>query len=76
MKIESLKDLQAIVALCRKQGVAAIEIDGVKLTLGDEPTKRTYRKTAQLTEEAQPSAPTQEDLLFWSSRQNEINKAS
>jgi hypothetical protein len=39
MKINNIKDLQKIIALCRKSGVEAIEIDNVKLNLGPEPRK-------------------------------------
>lgn len=37
MKIESLKDLQKIIQLCRKLGVEAIEIGGLKMNLGPTP---------------------------------------
>lgn len=38
MKIENLKDLKALIKLCRLTGVEAIEIDGIKMNLGTEPT--------------------------------------
>ena len=37
MKINSIKDLQKVLKLCRQTGVTTIEIDGVKLTLGPQP---------------------------------------
>lgn len=33
MKIENLKDLQKVIALCRKTGVLAIKIDSIELQL-------------------------------------------
>ena len=36
MKIESLKDLDKLMTLCRKRGVNAIEIDNIKFNLGPE----------------------------------------
>jgi hypothetical protein len=34
LKINSLGELKRLIALCRKTGVTAIEIDGIKLQLG------------------------------------------
>lgn len=31
MKVENLKDLKALIALCQKSGVAAITIDGIQM---------------------------------------------
>jgi hypothetical protein len=31
--IDNLKELRAVIALCRKQGVTAIEIDGIKMSI-------------------------------------------
>lgn len=39
MKIESLKELQKVIALCRKTGVQSIKVDGIELILGAEPRK-------------------------------------
>lgn len=41
MKIQSIKDLKQIIALCRKNGVSSIEIDGIKLSLSPIPGKGT-----------------------------------
>lgn len=38
MKIQDLKDLKALIKLCRQTGVEAIELDGVKMNLGPTPT--------------------------------------
>ena len=42
MKIENLKELQKVISLCRRLGVEAMEVDGVKFNLGSE--SRTIRK--------------------------------
>lgn len=41
MTISSLKDLQKLIALCRKTGVDAIEVDNIKMNLGPDPIKKT-----------------------------------
>ena len=38
MKIDNLKDLKKLIDLCRKTGIEAIEVDGVKMNLGPMPT--------------------------------------
>jgi len=38
MTIDSLKDLQKVIQLCRKTGVTLIKIDGIELQLGPKPT--------------------------------------
>lgn len=77
MKLESLRDLENLIKLCRKMGIEAIEVDSVKMNLGPTPTiiKRTRTKTAQqqtvtpggITEDIRiPEALSEEQLLFWS----------
>ncbi len=39
--IESLKDLQALLKLCRKQGVTEITVVGAHLRLGELPSKQS-----------------------------------
>lgn len=39
MKIENLKTLQKVIAVCRKNGVSAIEIDGIKMNITLEVSK-------------------------------------
>lgn len=39
MKLESIKDLEALVKLCRKHGIEAIEVDNVKFSLGSAPKR-------------------------------------
>jgi hypothetical protein len=75
MQIQSLLDLKAVVALCRKAGVTSIEVDGIKLVLGDAPAKRQHTRTERLTHEAQLQPPTEEQLLMWSVRDSDTAEA-
>jgi hypothetical protein len=69
MKLENLKDLKGIIALCRKTGVKSIEIDGVKLELGDAPHRSIKPADATPdTEEITSDVPTAEEMLFWSTQ--------
>jgi hypothetical protein len=45
---KDLKGLAKLIALCRKQGVSAIEFDGVKLQLGELPKVVSPRKPIDL----------------------------
>lgn len=45
MKIESLKELENVIKLCRRTGVEHIIVDGVELNLGPAPI--IYRKEAK-----------------------------
>lgn len=67
MNIQSIKDLEAIIKLCRRQGVSTIEIDGVKLSLG-EPPQRNNAKYAESDTKTPISDPeySDEQLLMWS----------
>jgi hypothetical protein len=75
MKIDTILELKAVVDLCRKGGIITIEIDNVKLTLGEPPPKRSYIKSAALTEETQPRSLTEEEMLLWSVRDQELTRA-
>jgi hypothetical protein len=79
VKIDNLKELSKLMTLCRKQGVAAIEIDNIKFNLGPEPAPTkwveaqipTYTPggitadTKIVTDELTP-----EQLLMWSTGGN------
>lgn len=45
--IESLKDLQKLVHLCRKQGVTEIKLGSVELKLGELPKSETATSQVQ-----------------------------
>lgn len=66
MKIETIKDLEAVLKLCRKQGVTSVQIDGIYLRLGDLPDSKTPEtpKEDVKTEDTY----TEEELMFWSSQ--------
>jgi len=81
MKIESLKDLQKLIQLCRKMGVEAFEVGEIKMSLGPEPAKykatAIYKQTLQktlapggITEDVTIPTDllTDEQLLFWSAQ--------
>lgn len=68
MKIETLKDLEAVFKLCRKQYVSNIEINGIKVHFGDVPELKTEQPNK---EEIKETLLTDEELLFWSSSAGE-----
>jgi hypothetical protein len=73
MKVETLQQLSKLIALCRKQGVDKISVDGITVELGAPPlkaikTKETLYQGA-LTENTKIETPdelTPEQLLMWS----------
>jgi hypothetical protein len=40
LKVQDLKELQKLIQLCQKTGVMSIEVDGIKMQLGNPPQKR------------------------------------
>jgi len=48
MKIDNIKDLKAVIKLCRTEGVEIIKVDGVELVLG-KVTETAKRNVAQFT---------------------------
>lgn len=66
MQVNTLKDLEAVIALCRRKGVRAIEISGIKLELGEAPVRKP--KAGASTDSIESDKPlTDEELMFWSS---------
>lgn len=65
MKIENLKELHALVKLCRKAGINAIEVDGVKLSLGDAPAPQLGPQDTK--DPVVEDTYNDQDVLFWSS---------
>lgn len=67
MKIDNLADLKALIKMCRKEGIQSIEVDGVKLSLGDAPSASRRLKSEKLAEpiNEMPSY-TEEELMTWS----------
>jgi hypothetical protein len=74
LKIESLKDLKAVIKLCRSTGVDSITVDGVELKLGSEPEKpvKKVKRTAEIESIPDfidmPDELTPEQLLYYSSQ--------
>jgi hypothetical protein len=71
--IKDFKDLEKLFKLCRKQGIAEMDFNGIKFTLGELPSDIA---TGSNTQESDPVDPykdfptgdlTQEQLLFYSS---------
>lgn len=69
MKINTLKDLQQLIAVCHKQGIKSISVDGVQIELGDKPVKQ---KRNAATSDIIPVEGTysDEDTLLWSATAN------
>ncbi len=65
MTINNLKELKALVKLCRASGIDAIEVDNIKFQLRDEPKKLKTEESKDAPKETEPY--TEEDMLFWSS---------
>lgn len=64
MKIDSIKDLEAVINLCRRKGVTSIEIDNIKLALGEKPERKAIEST-EANKEQEPMF-TDEQILLWS----------
>lgn len=47
MKIDNIKDLKAVIKLCRDTGVSSIKVDNVEFHLGHEPIK--YKASSKQT---------------------------
>ncbi len=75
--LPNLKDLDKLIALCRRRGITSIEFDGLKLTLGEPKpiSRRRSRNTSKTHEDAPGSqsdlqiesdTPGHEEMLYWS----------
>lgn len=88
MKIESLKDLSKLIALCRKTGVQSIRVDNIEMHLGADPTPKraapkkqaqapTMRSTVvtdgDKIDPIETDELTPEQLLMWSVQPAEQN---
>lgn len=82
MKIENLKDLKKLIDLCQKNGVEAIEVDGVKMNLRPVHKPAATRKSRKVVERPMTTDGTEdlsdvietdeltpEQMLFWSAGQ-------
>lgn len=69
MKIDSLKDLEKMIKLCQKNGVEAIEVDGVKISLKEPVVHTKKHGPMDPLDHAKDTAAndlTAEELLMWS----------
>lgn len=74
--IADLKDLKALLKLCRSQGITEIKVAGVEIKFGDLPeseARSNYSGPSAVEDEADPLEGfpdrilTQEELIFYSS---------
>lgn len=61
--IKDLKELQALLKLCRKQGITEIKLHGVEIRFGDLPKKSTE---ADDDDNIPTDEPSVEELMNWS----------
>lgn len=84
MKLETLKDLEKLVKLCRKLGVETITVDGVALVLGSAPLVASSKKSPRVSSTSIPGVYindttietdglSDEDLLFYSAGTSDPN---
>lgn len=66
MKIDNLTDLKTLIKMCHKEGIKSIEVDGVKLLLGDVPVSPRRLKSEQPEIKDEIPAYTDEELMTWS----------
>lgn len=71
MKIETLKDLEALVKMCNKHGIGDISVDGISMRLNGAPDLKT-EQTSGSDKIATPDEFTPEQILMWSSGQTDI----
>lgn len=67
MQLPDLKELDRVLALCRKRGVKIFTIGEISITLTDEIPQSNYKRqqeTKPLEDDYQE--PTPEELLMWS----------
>lgn len=66
-----LKLVEKVITLCRRKGVKSLTLGSISITLNDsipQPKLRKKRKQHSTdSEEIASDAPSEEDLLFWSS---------
>lgn len=63
----SIKEIKNLIALCKKENVKCVEINGIKIEFNPYAPKER-RKTKASSQEPQVELPySDEDALFWSS---------
>lgn len=70
MQLPDLKQLDKLIALCRKRGVTVIKIDNMELTLSESAPVKSSKKQDQLPQSSaslfESDTLTDEQLLNWS----------
>lgn len=66
MKIDNIKDLEAVVKMCNKHGVSSITVDGVTMQLSGPPDLKTEQSLSGDGIKT-PDQFTPEQILMWSS---------
>lgn len=72
MTLPDLKELDKLIALCRKRGIKTVKVGDLELTLDEAPVSKPRGKAAQKPsygsqeEFKTEGVPSEEDLLFWS----------
>lgn len=69
--IKDQKELQALLKLCRKQGVTEISFEGVSIKFGDLPTRKV--SDGDVDGDMETDEPTPEELMFFSAPRPEGN---
>jgi hypothetical protein len=64
MKVETLKELEALIKVCRKHGVHSITVDGISMLINEPPEQ--HSETAS-NKDVHTPVYTDEDILTWSS---------
>lgn len=66
MDMQNLKDLSALLKLCRKQGVNEITLGNVSIKFGDMPMVIKDGVVQAQDGEEQVAVPSDEDMAYWS----------
>ena len=61
-----LKELKAILKLCRAQGVTDITLEGVSIKFGEMPYAIKGGERVAIAEEEEAAFPSDEELALWS----------
>jgi hypothetical protein len=62
---QDLKDLKALIALCKKEGIKSVELNGVKIEFNPYTIEKRTRKAK--SQDPVVNVPySDEDALFWS----------
>lgn len=69
LAINTQKELEALIKMCRKHGVRNIEVDGVKMLIDapDEHVAESSQSRNTADNVKSPDQYSDEDIMFWSS---------